>query len=73
MVAAEEGRMSRVLSADVVVRIHGVHKPYVSLGEAEDHLRLGWMVLIPNDMRLSHPLSVHMVWPCSCKMVVPVK
>ena len=56
-----------------VARVHGIHKPYVSVAHVEDHLRLGWMVLLPRPGWRQHPESVHLVWVCRCKLAVPVK
>jgi hypothetical protein len=54
-----------------VTRIRGIHK-FVPLPEAEDHLRTGWMAVLTGE---PHPVhrewSVHMVWVCRCKMVIP--
>jgi hypothetical protein len=55
-----------------VSRIHRIHKPYVDIAHAEDHLRLGWMVLPPRPDWRQRPESVHLVWLCRCKLVVPV-
>lgn len=52
-----------------ITRIYGIHKPYVPLGELDDHLRLGWMPL--PHLGAAYEGAVHCVWACACKMVVP--
>lgn len=54
-----------------LTRIHGIHK-FVPIPDADDHLRVGWMAILKGE---PHPVhrdwSVHMVWCCKCKMVIP--
>ena len=51
---------------------YGIHKPYVPLEKVEDHLRLGWMPLCYEyAANPHHRESVHLVFPCRCKLVVP--
>jgi hypothetical protein len=59
-----------------IVRIHGIHKPYVPIAEMGEYLDIGWMPLPARVGAAMHPYhldwAVHLVWPCPCRMVVPV-
>lgn len=49
---------------------NGIHK-WVRIPEAMDHVRLGWMPLDSLCGTYHGQFSVHCVWLCRCKLVIP--
>lgn len=39
---------------------------FVRFDKIEDHLRQGWMILIPNAPMHHHHYSCELAWICSC-------
>ena len=41
---------------------------FVSFARIDDHLRLGWMVSIPNGLMHHHHYGIEMKWICDCEI-----
>jgi hypothetical protein len=41
---------------------------FVRFDAIEDHLRLGWMVAIPNESMHHHHYGIEMKWICDCEI-----